>query len=67
MRTRIGRIAALSTLAYGALAGAGALAQNSNGLNIEVLSSLPTMVTGGDALAWISTARNSANVDLKSL
>ena len=62
MRTRIGRIAALSTLAYGALAGAGALAQNSNGLNIEVLSSLPTMVTGGDALVKITGAESAPKV-----
>ena len=52
MYTTIWRIAALSAFACVALPGTAALGQN--GLKIEVLSSLPTMVTGGDALVKIT-------------
>ena len=58
------RLAALSTLLCGALAGSQPNAQTA-GLSVDVLSSRPQLVTGGDALVRISgvTAAPSVAVD----
>ncbi|MFO1185794.1 MAG: DUF6351 family protein [Bauldia sp.] len=51
----------------GALCGSGAQAQNANGLKVEVLSSQPSMVTGGDALIKISGAADRPIVAVDGL
>lgn len=64
MERKILRLAALSTLLCGALASSQLNAQTA-GLGVEVLSSRPQLVTGGDALVRISgaTATPSVAVD----
>jgi len=47
-------LAAVLAVTGGALAGPPALAQGASGLKIEILSSAPDMVTGGDALLKVT-------------
>src|SRR6266850_821089 len=59
MNRKIRRLAASLTALCGVLAGSHAWAQTAAGLALEVLSSRPELVSGGDALVKIS-GTNSA-------
>ena len=59
MNRKVMRLAASFAVVYGALTGAQAWGQ---GLSIEVLSSFPELVTGGDALVKITGASTAPNV-----
>lgn len=61
MDRKICRLAALTTILCGTLAGSQLDAQTA-GVRVEVLSSLPQFVTGGDALVKISGASAAPNV-----
>ena len=59
MNRKVMRLAASFAVIYGALTGVQAWGQ---GLSIEVLSSFPELVTGGDALVKITGASTAPNV-----
>ena len=65
MKRNVWRLAASLVAICGALAGSHASAQTAQGLTLEVLSSRPELVSGGDALVRIVGAHGAPAVTVE--